>query len=58
MGKPFHTHKVTINDRRRDNKKKSDVLNKGASPEDVQQVFNTCYKDQVRALYRAVLRGR
>jgi len=58
MGKGFHTHKVTINDRRRDNKKKTDVLSKGVSSDEVQQVFNTCYRDQVRALYRAVLRGR
>ena len=58
MGKGLHTHRVSINDRRRDNKKKMDVLRRGASPDDLQKVFNTFYKDQVRALYRAVLRDR
>ncbi|NQT32137.1 MAG: hypothetical protein HQ594_00515 [Candidatus Omnitrophica bacterium] len=49
-----YSQKVTINDKKRDNKRRSDALNKGGSKENIHQVFNTYYKDQVRALYRAV----
>ena len=54
MKKKVHTHKVTLNKRRRDNKKTSDMMSKGNSKKTVQEIFNTYYKDQVRALYRAV----
>jgi len=52
--KKLHTQKVTISKRRRDNKKTSDVMNKGTKPNALQNIFNTYYKDQVKALYRAV----
>lgn len=49
-----YEQKVTISDLRRDNKRKSDLLSRGIQPVVVQQVFNTYYKDQVSALYKAV----
>jgi hypothetical protein len=48
------THKVTINDRRRKSKQLSDFRKKGVFRKDLRQVFNTYYKDQVRALYQAI----
>ena len=49
-----YSHKVTINDRRRENKRATDISNKGAGKKSLQSVFESYYKDQVRALYRAV----
>ncbi len=54
MARKLHTHKVTINDQRRVNKEASDLSKKGVSKKTLNQVFNAYYKDQVRALYRAV----
>ena len=50
----LHSHKVTIGDRRRQNKKASDVRRKGVPKKTLQTVFDSYYRDQVRALYRAV----
>jgi hypothetical protein len=49
-----YEQKVTISDLRRENKKKSDLLSRGVRPVAVQQVFNTYYREQVSALYKAV----
>ncbi len=50
-----HSHKVTINDQRRVNKMASDLGSKPVSKKVVHNVFETYYKNQVKALYRAVL---
>ncbi len=54
MTKKNYSQKVTISDRRRENKRVSDLNNKAVSKEVVTGVFETYYKNQVRALYRAV----
>ena len=51
MAGKLHTHKVTINEKRRTNKKANDLLKKGVSKDNLQQVFDAYYRDQVRALY-------
>ncbi|MFH1395545.1 MAG: hypothetical protein ABIH09_05250 [Candidatus Omnitrophota bacterium] len=58
MAVKLHTHKVTINDKRRRNKKQADLLKKNASKDSLSQVFNLYYRDQVRALYRTVSKGK
>ena len=58
MDKKLHRHEVTINSRRRDQKKSTDMLGKDASKQDLGVVFNTVYKEQVRALYREVTRRK
>ena len=50
-------HSVTINDKRRKNKKKVDLSSKTISKDDLNQVFNSYYRNQVRALYDVVVRG-
>lgn len=54
MADKLHSHKVTIGDRRRQNKKVSDVRRKGDPKKALRTVFDNYYRDQVRALYRAV----
>jgi len=54
MTAKLYTHKVTINDKRRKNKKQTDLARKKTSKGSVNQVFNLYYRDQVRALYRTV----
>jgi hypothetical protein len=54
MNEKLHSHRVSINDKRRTNKKRSDLSRKDLRSKDIQQVFNMYYRDQVRALYRAV----
>ncbi len=54
----LHSHRVTLGERRRSNKKRSDMLRKGVDKGELQQVFNTYYKDQVKALYRAIFRNK
>ena len=49
------SHKITINEKRRENKRASDVSGKVVSKKAVRNVFENYYKDQVRALYRAVV---
>lgn len=56
MGAKLHTQHVSINDQRRENKKVSDVKRSGVSRQALRQVYNSYYKDQVRALYNAVFR--
>jgi len=58
MAAKLHSHKVVINDRRRENKRTSDILRKGTPKRALHQVFNAYYKDQLRALYRAVCRDK
>ncbi|MDP8298709.1 MAG: hypothetical protein P9L88_02225 [Candidatus Tantalella remota] len=54
MKAKLHKHEVSINDKRRQNKRSSDVLKKAGKGKNVQSVFDAYYKDQVRALYKAV----
>ena len=49
-----YSHKVSICDQRRQNKRANDVSRKGVEKKVLQSVFESYYKDQVRALYRAV----
>jgi hypothetical protein len=56
MGTKLHTQHVSINDQRRENKKVSDVKRNGSPKQAIRQVYNSYYKDQVRALYNAVFR--
>ncbi|MBU0683967.1 MAG: hypothetical protein ABIH85_00555 [Candidatus Omnitrophota bacterium] len=58
MAVKLYTHKVTISDKRRKNKKRVGVLKKGMSKDALSQVFNLYYRDQVRALYRTVSREK
>jgi hypothetical protein len=55
MIKRNYSHKVSINERRRDNKKMADLNCKMVSKKEVSNVFETYYKNQVRALYKAVV---
>lgn len=57
MAAKRHTHRVTLNDQRRESKMAHDVLKKGVSKHEVSKVFNTYYRDQVRALYKAISGG-
>jgi len=52
------SQKKGINARRRENKKRSDLLNKRSAKHEVNLVFNKFYKDQVEALYKAVSKGK
>jgi len=54
MAAKMYDHRVTISEKRRNNKRKNDLVSKGSSKKDAQQIFDLYYKDQVRALYRAV----
>ena len=54
MTPKLHNHKVSLNQRRRDKKMTHDTLKKSIASSDVKQMFDAYYKDQVRALYRAV----
>ena len=58
MAGKFHTHKVTINEKRRTNKKANDLLKKGVSKDNLQQVFDAYYRDQVRALYKVITKDK
>ena len=53
----LHTHKVTLSERRRRNKKANDVRRKGSTKKELEQVFNSYYRDQVRALYKVISEG-
>ena len=55
--KKKHVHKVTLNEKRRNNKKRSDLLSKSASGESLQSVFNNYYRGPLAALYRRI-RGK
>lgn len=58
MGKKLHKHNVTFSDRKRDKKKTTDMMGKDISKEPLSFVFNTVYKDQVRALYREITKRK
>ncbi|MDD3089622.1 MAG: hypothetical protein PHT95_06740 [Candidatus Omnitrophica bacterium] len=51
-------HKVNLSDRRRENKHKSDLLNRNVDGDMLQTVYNQYYKEQVRALYKVVCQDR
>ena len=50
--------KGTVNDQRREKKKKTDMLKKKTEKNELKVVFNTVYRDQVSDLYRAVTRDK
>ena len=54
MAIQFTDRKEEISDRRRVNKKRSDLLQKGPFKHEVGLVYNTFYREQVSSLYRAV----
>jgi len=58
MTTKLYTHKVTINDKRRNNKKQTDSLSRKTSKNSIYQVFNLYFRDQVRALYRTVSKDK
>jgi len=58
MGKKVNIHKVTITGRRRENKKTSDMLQKGVSKRAIKDVFDVYYKNPAKALYRAIFRNK
>lgn len=49
-----YSHKVSMNQRKRENKVLSDIRHKGVSEQALRYVFNNYYKDQAQALYRAI----
>ena len=55
MTEKFYSHQVNLNQRRRTRKSTNDLMSKGTPKGGLNEVFNAYYKDQVRALYRAVL---
>lgn len=58
MRKKTYSHKVTINDKRRENKRTTDMMKRGVSRQSIRNVFDTYYRDQLKALYRAVSEGK
>ena len=50
-----HSHKVTINEKRRENKRTADMSGKPVFKKIEKNIFETYYRNQIRALYRAVL---
>ena len=58
MRKKQYEQNVTLNGRRRDNKKTNDAMSKSGGGRELQRVFNTFYRDQVRALYRVISRSK
>ena len=58
MAIAFTGTKKSINARRRENKKHSDLLQKGSFRREVKIVFNTYYKEQAEALYRQICRAQ
>jgi hypothetical protein len=47
-----------INDKRRENKRRTDMLKNKAAKNELKVVFNTVYRDQVSALYREVTKPK
>ena len=58
MSVNFGNQKKAINDKRRENKKKTDKFKKGSLNHELNVVFNTFYRDQVAALYKQVTKGK
>ena len=58
MPKKQYKHNVSLNDKRRDRKRTADFMSKDAGKESLQVVFNTLYRDQVRALYRTISKSK
>jgi hypothetical protein len=54
MKRKKHVHKVTLNETRRQTKRRTDLFNKGASAENLQAVFDACYRGPLSALYRKI----
>ena len=58
MSLELNRGKKKINDQRRENKKRTDLLQKGVHKQEVKTVFNTVYRDQVAALYREIRKDK
>ena len=58
MSLELNRGKKKINDQRRENKKRTDLLKKGVHKQEVKTVFNTVYRDQVAALYREIRKDK
>ena len=50
-----YSHKVNLTDKRQSNK---NGVDKGKGKGDIQYLYNTFYKDQVRALYNSVIKNK
>ncbi len=50
----FNDQNKRVNDKRRENKQRIDMIRKGAHKQEVKAVFNTLYKDQIAELYKAI----
>ena len=55
--KKRHLHKVTINEKRRANKKRNDLLSKSVATDGLQAIFNNYYRAPLKALYKRIMRG-
>ncbi|MGB2599679.1 MAG: hypothetical protein WBD04_04220 [Candidatus Omnitrophota bacterium] len=54
MKRKKHVHKVTLTEKRRQNKKRSDLMSKAISSDGLQSIFNTYYRGPLSALYRKI----
>jgi hypothetical protein len=52
--KKKHVHRVTINEKRRRNKKHNDMMSRAISSDSLQSIFNTYYRGPLSALYRKI----
>jgi len=57
MQEKIHSHRVMLNDQRRDNKKATDAFAEARQSAMV-NVFNMYYRDQVKELYKMIARER
>ena len=53
-----YSHKVNLTGRRRSNKNSESKGPKGKVKGDMQYLYNTFYKEQVRALYNSVIKNK
>ncbi|MFH1798943.1 MAG: hypothetical protein ABH844_06410 [Candidatus Omnitrophota bacterium] len=58
MVEKLHTHKVVLGDRHGANKRTSGMRKHGTSKGPLREIFDTYYRNQVRALYRVVSKGK
>lgn len=54
MSTKLHIHKVTLDERQKAKKTENGIRGKSISKIAFSQMFDAYYRDQVRALYRAV----
>ncbi|MBF0252349.1 MAG: hypothetical protein HQL29_00895 [Candidatus Omnitrophica bacterium] len=58
MSLSFKQPQKHVSDRRREQKRQSDALNKGTHKHEVKDVYEKFYRDQVSSLYREVMKSR